>query len=80
MRIIIIAWIICGIFGQAIHTGYFFNKYIVLQSRKEFRRDIRQGMLLGLAGPVGLIVQSLMSDWGRYGLIFFWESYEKCKK
>ena len=65
--ICVAAWIACGVVAAGFNFAYFQRKWPE-QAERDSHSDFWDAILIGLfSGPVGLVVEVISPDCGRYG-------------
>lgn len=65
--IIVVIYIVCGALAYAITFADFQRSFPTLAGR-DYQGDVRRGVMVGLLGPVGLLIAFLASDFAAHGL------------
>ena len=76
----VFVWIVCGIITAGANNAYFKVSYgnkVTWATKESARISCGQNFVVGLAGPIGLIVTAFMTGGFVYGLDFSCDNYEK---
>lgn len=69
--LLILLYIGCGVLTYGITVGYFAREFVRLHHEKSHHVwNIIMGLVMGVMGPVGLLVAYPCSIFAKYGLLF----------
>ncbi len=65
--LLVLGWAVCGVLSYGLHFAYYQRKWPRI-AVEGYKRDRLDAAIIGLTGPIGLLVVLYTSRFGRYGL------------